>query len=120
MFKHILLPTDGSELSEAAIQKGIQFAKSINAEVTGFHVIPPFHVFSLRTGTLEGTKEQHESESKVQAEQFLGVIKKAAEKAGVSCDTDYATSSHSYEMIINSAEAKGCDLIIMSSHWIWC
>ena len=42
MFKHILLPTDGSELSEAAIQKGIQFAKGINAEVTGFHVILPF------------------------------------------------------------------------------
>jgi nucleotide-binding universal stress UspA family protein len=40
MFKQILLPTDDSELSEAAIQKGIQFAKSINAEVTGFHVIP--------------------------------------------------------------------------------
>ena len=116
MFKHILLPTDGSELSDAAIQKGIQFAKSIDAEVTGFHVIPPFHVFSLRTGTLEGTKEQHESESKVQAEQFLGVIKKAAEKAGVSCDTDYATSSHPYEMIINAAEKKGCDLIMMASH----
>jgi nucleotide-binding universal stress UspA family protein len=116
MFKHILLPTDGSELSEAAIQKGIQFAKSINAEVTGFHVIPPFHVFSLRTGTLEDTKERHESESKVQAEQFLGVIKKAAEKAGVSCDTDYTTSSHPYEMIINAAEKKGCDLIMMASH----
>jgi nucleotide-binding universal stress UspA family protein len=53
MFKHILLPTDGSELSEAAIQKGVQFAKSINAEVTGFHVILPFHVFTLQTGILE-------------------------------------------------------------------
>jgi nucleotide-binding universal stress UspA family protein len=116
MFKHILLPTDGSELSEAAIQKGIQFAKSINAEVTGFHVILPFHVFSLRMGTLEDTKEQHESESKVQAEQFLGVIKKSAEKAGVSCDTDYVSSSHPYEMIINAAEKKGCDLIMMASH----
>ena len=116
MFKHILLPTDGSELSAAAIQKGIQFAKSINAEVTGFHVILPFHVFSLRMGTLEDTKEQHERESKVQAEQFLGVIKKAAEKASVSCDTDYVTSSHPYEMIIKAAEQKGCDLIMMASH----
>ena len=116
MFKHILLPTDGSELSEAAIQKGIQFAKSINAEVTGFHVILPFHVFSLRMGILEDTKEQYERQSKDQAEQFLGVIKKAAEKAGVSCDTDYVTSSHPYEMIIEAAEKKGCDLIMMASH----
>ena len=116
MFKHILLPTDGSELSEAAIQKGIQFAKSINAEVTGFHVILPFHVFSLRMGILEDTKEQYERQSKDQAEQFLGVIKKAAEKAGVSCNTDYVTSSHPYEMIIKTAEKKGCDLIMMASH----
>ena len=54
MFKHILLPTDGSELSEAAIQKGIQFAKSINAKVTGFHVILPFHVFTLQMERLAG------------------------------------------------------------------
>jgi nucleotide-binding universal stress UspA family protein len=116
MFKHILLPTDGSELSEAAIQKGVQFAKSINAELTGFHVILPFHVFTLQTEMLEDTKEQYERQSKVQAEQFLGVIKKAAEKAGVSCDTDYVTSSHPYEMIIKAAEKKGCDLIMMASH----
>jgi nucleotide-binding universal stress UspA family protein len=116
MFKHILLPTDGSELSEAAIQKGIQFAKSINAEVTGFHVILPFHVFTIQTEMLEDTKKQYESESKVHAEQFLGVIKKAAEKAGVRCDTDYVTSNHPYEMIIQAAEKKGCDLIMMASH----
>ena len=116
MFKHILLPTDGSELSEAAIQKGVQFAKSINAEVTGFHVILPFHVFTLQTEMLEDTKEQYERQSKVQAEQFLGVIKKAAEKAGVRCDTDYVSSNHPYEMIIQAAEKKGCDLIMMASH----
>jgi len=116
MFKHILLPTDGSQLSEAAIQKGVQFAKSINAELTGFHVILPFHVFTLQTEMLEDTKEQYDRQSKVQAEQFLGVIKRAAEKAGVNCDTEYVTSSHPYEMIIKAAEKKGCDLIMMASH----
>jgi nucleotide-binding universal stress UspA family protein len=116
MFKHILLPTDGSELSEAAIQKGIQFAKSINAEVTGFHVILPFHIFTLQMERLGDTKEEYERQSKVHAEQFLGVIKKAAEKVGVRCDTDYVISSHPYEMIIKAAEKKGCDLIMMASH----
>jgi nucleotide-binding universal stress UspA family protein len=116
MFNHILLPTDGSKLSEAAIQKGIELAKSINAKVTGFHVILPFHVFTLQTEMLEDTNEQYERQSKVQAEQFLDVIKKAAEKASVSCDTDYLTSNHPYEMIIQAAEKKGCDLIMMASH----
>ena len=116
MFKHILLPTDGSELSEAAIQKAIQLAKSVNAKVTGFHVLLPFHVFTTKTQMVEDTRQQYERESKIQAEQFLGVIKKAAEKAGVSCDADYVTSNHPYEMIINAAEKKGCDLIMMASH----
>jgi nucleotide-binding universal stress UspA family protein len=84
MFKHILLPTDGSERSEAAIQKGIQFAKSINAKVTGFHVLLPFHVFTFQTEMLEDTKEQFERDAKAHAERFLDVITKAAEAAGVS------------------------------------
>lgn len=65
---------------------------------------------------LEDTKEQYERESKIQAEQFLGGIKKAAEKAGVSCDSEYAISDHPYETIIKTAENKGCDLIVMASH----
>jgi nucleotide-binding universal stress UspA family protein len=77
---------------------------------------PPFHIFTLQMERLGDTKEQYERQSKGQAEQFLGVIKKAAEKAGVSCDTDYVTSSHPYEMIIKAAEKKGCDLIMMASH----
>ena len=46
MFKHILLPTDGSVLSETAIKKGVEFAKEINAKVCGLTVTKPFHVFT--------------------------------------------------------------------------
>jgi nucleotide-binding universal stress UspA family protein len=116
MFKHILLPTDGSALSEAAIHKGIQFAKSINAKVTGFHVILPFHVFTFQTEMLEDTKEQFERDSQAHAERCLDVIKKAAEAAGVRCDTDSVVASHPYDAIIKAAEDKGCDLILMASH----
>ncbi|MGN6719887.1 MAG: universal stress protein [Candidatus Binatia bacterium] len=116
MFKHILIPTDGSELSEAAVQNGIQLARSLNAKVTGLHVVLPFHVFTTRTEMLEETKGQYERESKIQAEQFLNFIKKTAEKAEVRCETEYATSDHPYETIIKTAENRGCDLIVMASH----
>jgi hypothetical protein len=56
---------------------------------------------------LEDTKKQYEGESKVHAEQILDIIKKAAEKADVSCDTDYVTSNHPYEMIIQVRREKG-------------
>ena len=116
MFKHILIPTDGSELSEAAVQNGIQLARSLNAKVTGLHVVLPFHVFTTRTEMLEDTKGQYERESKIQAEQFLNFIKKTAQKAEVRCETEYATSDHPYETIIKTAENRGCDLVVMASH----
>ena len=116
MFTHILLPTDGSPLSEAAIRQGIQFAKGINAKVTGFYVRPAFHVFTYRTEMLEDTKEQFAKNGWTHARQYLGVIEKAAKEAGVTCVTAIATGDHPYEVIIEAAEKKGCDLIMMASH----
>ena len=58
MFKHVLLPTDGSKLSEDAIRMGVQLAKTINAKVTGLHVMPEFHVFTYKTEMLEDTKRE--------------------------------------------------------------
>jgi nucleotide-binding universal stress UspA family protein len=116
MFKHILLPTDGSELSMAATKKGIQLAKSINAKVTGFHVTPTFHVLTLNLKMLESTKEQFEKDCKAEAENYLALVAQAAADAGVPCDIDYVANDHPDEAIVKAAEEKGCDLIAMGSH----
>ena len=116
MFKHILLPTDGSKLSEVAIHKAVDFAKSIGANLTGFHVIPQFHVFTYRTEMLEDTKEEFARDSRAHAEKYLAVIQDAAKQAGIRCETASTTSDHPYEAIIQAAETRGCDLIMMASH----
>lgn len=116
MFKHFLVPTDGSQASEAAIQKSIELAKTLQAKVTGVHVIPEFRVITYRTEMLEDTRETFAQESKLQAAQFLAAIERAAIEAGVACDTVSVTSDHPYEAIIKTAEDKGCDLIAMASH----
>lgn len=116
MFKHILLPTDGSRGSEKAIRKALELAKSTGAKVTGFHVIPKFHVFTYRTEMLEDTREEYARDSRAHAQQYLAVIEKAAKQAGVSCETAYTTSDHPYGAIIQAAKRKGCDLIAMASH----
>jgi nucleotide-binding universal stress UspA family protein len=116
MFKHILLPTDGSKLSEVTIQKAIDFAKSVGAKVTGFHVIPQFHVFTYRTEMLEDTREEFASDSRAHAAKYLAVIQEAAKDAGIRCETASATSDQPYEAIIQAAEKRGCDLIMMASH----
>ena len=116
MFKHLLLPTDGSALSEAAVRMGIRFAKSIDAKVTGFHAMPKFRVFTYRTEMLEDTKDEFARDSRAHAQKYLAVVEQAAREAGVTCDTAHATSDHPYEAIIQAAEENGCDLIMMASH----
>ena len=116
MFKHLLLPTDGSEMATAAIQQAVQFAKSINARVTGIYVMPEFQTFTFQTEMLTDTKEAFERDCRAHAEQYLAVIKTTAAAAGVACDTAVATSEHPYEAIIQAAADKGCDLIAMASH----
>jgi nucleotide-binding universal stress UspA family protein len=116
MFKHLLLPTDGSSLSEAAVRMGVRFAKSINAKVTGFHAMPKFRVFTYRTGMLEDTRDEFARDSRVHAQKYIAMVEQAARDLGVACDTIYATSDRPYEAIIQVAEEKGCDLIMMASH----
>jgi nucleotide-binding universal stress UspA family protein len=116
VFTHLLLPTDGSPLSEAALLKGLRFAKECHAKVTGISVIPQFHVFTLNTTMLEDTQQQFLTEIRAQAEKHLATLLKAATEEGVRCDTVIELSDHPHEAIIRTAEANGCDLILMASH----
>ena len=116
MFKHLLVPTDGSEESETAIRKSIELAKSIRATVTGIHVLPTFHVFTHRTEMLEDTRELFEKDSRIHAAKFLASIERAAQEEGVPCNTVSVMSDQPYEAIIKTAAEQGCDLIAMASH----
>ena len=116
MFKHVLLPTDGSKLSENAIRMGVQLAKTINAKVTGFHVIPEFHVFTYKTEMLEDTKREFARDSNAYAAQYLSVIETAAKAAGVPYEVVSAVNDHPYEAIVGAAKERACDLIVMASH----
>ncbi len=116
MFKHILLATDGSKLSDHAIRMGVQLAKAVDAKVTGVHVMPEFHVFTYKTEMLEDTRMEFAKDSKAQAAQYLSVVETQAKAAGVTCDVASATHDHPYEAIIEVAKQRGCDLIVMASH----
>jgi nucleotide-binding universal stress UspA family protein len=116
MFKHLLLPTDGSSLSNDAIEKGIRFARDVQARVTGIYVMPEFHTMTYRTEMLEDTESQFAADRRAHADQYLGAIHAAAKEAGVTCDSVSVISDHPFEAIIMTAEEKGCDLIVMASH----
>jgi nucleotide-binding universal stress UspA family protein len=115
MFKHILMPTDGSEHSERAIERGIELAKLCGAKVTGIHVVPDYHLMIAYEGAFDpATEEKIEEEARQRAASFLDFVKKTAAAAGVPCDTVVATSDHPYDAIVNAANERGCDLIVMT------
>jgi nucleotide-binding universal stress UspA family protein len=116
MYKHILIPTDGSPLSEQAIRQGVALAKSLHARVTGVTVSATFHTFAVDPVMVTDTPAQYEKDCEARAAQWLGVIKDAAALSGVPCKVVHVVKDHPYEAIIETANAEGCDLIFMASH----
>lgn len=116
MHSHILVPTDGSELSDEAVQYGITLAKAANARVTGVTVSPPFHAFSTDPEMIEETVETYRKRMNTVAAQRLDKVSDAAKAAGVNCEVVHAEHEHPYKAIIDIANARACDLIVMASH----
>jgi Universal stress protein UspA and related nucleotide-binding proteins len=116
MFKHILFPTDGSELSGQAIPKTVALAKSMSASVTGLTVSEPFHVFASEPMMVTDTEDAYRARCEKRATQYLNAPKKAAEAVGVAFTGLHVFSDQPYTAIIGTASARGCDLICMASH----
>lgn len=116
MFKQILLPTDGSDLSERAVLAGVSFAKEIGAEVVGLTVRPEFHTFTAQPEMLEDTEQEFNAATEQQAAKHLSFISDAARTATVPCSVVQVVSDDPYEAILQIAKERKCDLIIMASH----
>ncbi len=116
MYKHILIPTDGSPLSDAAVRQGVALARVLGAKVTALNVSPPFHNLALDPAMVTATPAQYEQECLALAEKALGVAKAEASVARVTCETVHLTEDHPYHAIIETARTRGCDLIFMASH----
>jgi nucleotide-binding universal stress UspA family protein len=98
MYRHILIPTDGSELAERGVTHGLALAKSVGAKVFVVNVVEP--LFAV-TGDFASVLDR---------------VANAAKEAGVSCETIQVENVPPHQAIIAAAEDKGCNLIVMSSH----
>jgi nucleotide-binding universal stress UspA family protein len=116
LFKNILISTDGSDLGAKAVEQGVLFAKEIGAKITAVTVTEPFHFLSVSPNQLEYTPIEYQKHSKAHAEKVLGAVSAAAQSAGVLCDTLHVEHEQVYQAIIEAAEARKCDLIVMASH----
>ena len=116
MYKHILIPTDGSALADKAVQHGITLAKKIGAKITILTVSVPFHVLTTDAQMIEDTAPQYKRRMEEHAAKILKPVADAANAAGVPCTTAHLEHEHPYRAIIETVNAKGCDLIAMASH----
>lgn len=118
MFKHILIPTDGSAVAAKAVKAGVTLAAEMGAIVTGFYAVepPPTHLYG--EGYLADKKLVQELENRAQefAKKALDEIATAAKAAGVKCDTAISRSVLPYKGIVDAADKNKCDAIFMASH----
>ena len=120
MFKHILVPTDGSALSQAAVAQAVVLARHHGAQLTFVHALPerPLSFFGGEGGMYVDQIEPNEfvAQATRLADRVLGDAEAGARAAGVACQGVARGGGAPYEVIIAEATARGCDLILMASH----
>ncbi len=119
MYKNILLPVDGSELSLKAARETLNYAKSVGARVTAIHVVAHGRLVieeGLTGGLVQQLKREYEETASNAAREMLAKLEEQARAAGVKLDSIVVVGDHPHQEIIDHAEKNGNDLIMMASH----
>ena len=120
MYKHILVPTDGSKLSLKAVKQAAGIAKAAKAKVTALYVIEPYMPSvtddSLVPFTVARLEAEYKEASEKAAAAALDRAQNAFAPARVACEKVFATDPHPWHGILETARKRHCDLIVMASH----
>ena len=119
MYKHILIPTDGSELSMKAVTHGLALAKSVGAKATIIMATRMWSAMDMSEHARHGEKhpvEEYEERFARVATKVLDGCKAQAAEVGVEADTRHVRDMDPDEAIVRTAADRGCDLILMASH----
>jgi nucleotide-binding universal stress UspA family protein len=110
VYKHLLLPTDGSELSMQGVKQGLALAKALNSKVSVIVVALPYPLMHPATGDTWRAAQQEVAES------AFRLAREAASAEGVEISAITKVSESPADAIVQAAQEQGCDLIVMSSH----
>jgi nucleotide-binding universal stress UspA family protein len=115
MFTHILIATDGSELAGKAVAAGLRLAKQLNAKATAVTASEPWTTMMMGEPAVAFPIAEYEKAAAENAARILAGVGESARKLGIACETLHVTNFPA-EAILETAKAKGCDLIVMASH----
>jgi nucleotide-binding universal stress UspA family protein len=116
MFKSILLPIDGSELSEKATATAIQFAQLNHAGIVAVTVVQPLPLAPLGDGSVMIDSGQYATEMQAAARAHIDKVAGAAAAAGIPFEGLITMSTSPSDEIVEAAKKYSCDIILMASH----
>ena len=115
MFKHILVPTDGSDITAKAVQIAIELAKLGAASLSTICIKEPFPYSAISEMQPVPPQEFYDAQERIAADRIQAVLD-AASAAGVPCKGATIEALHPWEAIVDHAKAEACDLVVMASH----
>lgn len=115
MYSKILVPTDGSETATKAIAPAVQLAKQCGAAVVGVTVTDPYPYSGLAE-SVPITADEYRASTTKAAEAALQPLVDACKTAGVGCECVVSEDIHPWKAVLEAANEKGCDLVVMASH----
>ena len=119
MFRHILLPVDGSRLALKGAKAGIRLAKALRARVTAVYVIPPFMPIAYGDAAVYVpalSPQEYRKATEKGARKALAAVEAEAKKARVRCKSRFLTAAQVYDGILRTARGARCDAVAMASH----
>jgi nucleotide-binding universal stress UspA family protein len=115
MYKRILVPTDGSDITAKAVDTAISLAKTLGAQLMTISVKEPFPYSAISEMQPTPPQEFYDAQERIAATRVKAVAD-AAQAQGLSCDAYTVEALHPWEAIVDHATKRGCDLIVMASH----
>lgn len=119
MYRRILVPIDGSKLSDKALASAIDLAKLARARLVVLHVVERIEPVLFADGYVPAElvwMAKYEKNARRRGSRHLRKAAAAAKSAGVRCTTRLVKSSQPHQTIIATARSRSCDLIVMASH----
>ena len=115
MFKRILVPTDGSEITAKAIDTAIELAKSVGAALYTISVKEPFPYSAISEMQPTPPQEFFDAQERIASKRVQAVVEQS-QAAGLTCQSHTTEALHPWEAIIEHAKRMECDLLVMASH----
>jgi nucleotide-binding universal stress UspA family protein len=118
MYKNLLVATDGSKLSDKAVNHAIELAQALGAKLTAFYAAPDYPLPAYADGVVYEpvSRKEYAKLAAEDAQAILDAVSRRAGAAGIECKTAYSIAAAPWEAILAATKKHKCDAIVMASH----